>query len=180
MGCASVNISLFNSVRVSGYHIQEAGANAALELEFTIADGLEYVRTAVEVANLKVDNVAPRLSFFWGIGVDFYTKITKMGSGRMMREKLIKERYQPKNSKSLLMIAHCQTSVYSLTEWQPSNNMVCTTVEARSAIMGGEQSLHINFYDEAVGFTIPQLSRVARNTQLILREETGMTELADP
>ena len=108
MGCASVNISLFNSVRVLGYHIQEAGANAALELEFTIADGQEYVRTAVEVANLKVDNVAPRLLFFWGIGMNFYTNISKMRSGRRMWAKLMKEQYQPQNSKFLLLRENCR------------------------------------------------------------------------
>ena len=145
MSYTSVNIPLFISVNVSGYHMQEAGANSALELVFTIADGLEYVRTDVEVSNLKVDNIAPRLSFFWGIGMIFYTKVVKMRAGRRMWVKLMKERYQPQNSKSLLLREHCQnTSGYSLTEFQLSNNMVHTTVEAVAAVMGGAQSLHTN------------------------------------
>ena len=146
---------MFNSASVSGYHMQEAGANTTLELVFTIADGMEYVRTAIEVANMKVDDVAPRLSFFWGIRMNFNTKIAKMRAGIRMWAKLIKEQYQPKNPKSLLLRAHCQTSSYSLTECQPSNNVVRTTVEAMSAVMGGTQSLHTNSYDEAVGFPTP-------------------------
>ena len=180
MGYASLNMPQFNSVSVSGYHTQEDGADAALELAFTISDGLEYVRMAVEVADLKVDDVAPRLSFFLGIGMNFYTEIAKMRAGRRMCVKLMKERYKPQNSNSLLLRAHCLTSGYYLTECQPSNNVVRTTVEAMAAVMGGTESLHTNPYDEAVGLPTVQSFRVARNTQLILREETGMTDVADP
>ena len=130
MGYSSVNMPLFNSVIVSGYHMQEARADAALELAFAIADGLEYVRTTVEVSNLKVEDVATRLLFFWGIGMDFYINIAKMRAGRRMWENLVKERYQQQKLKLLLLRAHCQTSGYSLTECQPSQNVVCTTMKA--------------------------------------------------
>ena len=137
IGYASFNMPLFNSVSVLEYHMQEAGADTALELVYTIANGLEYVRTAVEVANLKVDDVAPILLFFWGIGMNFYTKIAKMRAGRRMWAKLKKERYQPQNSKLLLLISHCKTYGYYLMECQPSNNVICATVEVMADFMGG-------------------------------------------
>jgi methylmalonyl-CoA mutase len=170
----------FNSLSISGYHIQEAGADAALELGFTIADGLEYIRTAVDVAGLDVDHVAPRLSFFWGIGLNFYTEIAKMRAGRRLWATLVKEKFNPKNEKSLLLRTHCQTSGYSLTEAQPQNNIVRTTIEAMAAVLGGTQSLHTNAYDEALALPTVQSARVARNTQLILQEETGICDVADP
>jgi len=179
MGFTAQNMPSFNSISISGYHIQEAGADAALELGLTIADGLEYVRTAV-TAGLSVDDIAPRLSFFWGIGMSFYTEIAKMRAARRLWAQLLTEHFSPKNSKSLLLRTHCQTSGYSLTEQQPINNVIRTTIEALAAVMGGTQSLHTNSYDEAVGLPTVQTARVARNTQLIIQEETGITEVADP
>ena len=151
MGFTAKWMPKFNSISISGYHMQEAGADAALEMAFTIADGLEYIRTAVEVANLDVDVVAPRLSFFWGIGLNFYTEIAKMRAARKLWAELVKEKFEPKNPKSLLLRTHCQTSGYSLTEAQPMNNIIRTTIEAMAAVQGGTQSLHTNSYDEAVG-----------------------------
>lgn len=180
MGFTAYNMPKFNSLSISGYHIQEAGADAALELGLTIADGLEYVRTAVGPAGLSVDDVAPRLSFFWGIGMNFYTEIAKMRAARRLWAKLLTEHFAPKNPKSLLLRTHCQTSGYSLTEQQPMNNVIRTTIEALAAVLGGTQSLHTNSYDEAVGLPTVQTARVARNTQLILQEETGITDVADP
>lgn len=180
MGYAAHNMPKFNSLSISGYHIQEAGADAALELGLTIADGLEYVRTAVGPAGLSVDDVAPRLSFFWGIGMNFYTEIAKMRAARRLWAKLLSEQFTIKNPKSLLLRTHCQTSGYSLTEQQPMNNVIRTTIEALAAVLGGTQSLHTNSYDEAVGLPTVQTARVARNTQLILQRETGITDVADP
>ena len=180
MGFTALNMPKFNSLSISGYHIQEAGADAALELGLTIADGLEYVRTAVGPAGLSVDDVAPRLSFFWGIGMNFYTEIAKMRAARRLWASLLRKHFNPKNPKSLLLRTHCQTSGYSLTEQQPMNNVIRTTIEAMAAVLGGTQSLHTNSYDEAVGLPTVQTARVARNTQLILQEETGITQCADP
>lgn len=180
MGFTAGNMPRFNSISISGYHMQEAGADAVLELAFTIADGLEYIRTAVDVAGLEVDQVAPRLSFFWGIGLNFYTEIAKMRAARRLWATLVKEKFSPKDEKSLLLRTHCQTSGYSLTEAQPMNNIIRTTIEAMAAVLGGTQSLHTNSYDEAVGLPTEQTARVARNTQLILQEETGICDVADP
>jgi methylmalonyl-CoA mutase len=180
MGFTAKHMPKFNSISISGYHMQEAGADAAIEMAFTIADGLEYIRTAVEVAKLDVDAVAPRLSFFWGIGLNFYTEIAKMRAARKLWAELVKERFDPKNQKSLLLRTHSQTSGYSLTEAQPMNNIIRTTIEAMAAVLGGTQSLHTNAYDEAVGLPTDQSARVARNTQLILQEETGICDVADP
>ena len=160
--------------------MQEAGDDATLKLALPIAEGLEYIRTTVEVANLKVNNVALILSFLWGIRMNFNTEISNMRAGRRMWSKLMKERYQPQNSKFLqLRAAHCQTSGYSLTKCQPSKNVVCTTMGVMAAVMGGKQYLHNNSYDEAVGLHTPLSDRVSCNTKLILREETGMAEVAD-
>lgn len=169
----------FNSISISGYHMQEAGADAKLELAFTIADGLEYVRTALS-RGLGVDDVAPRLSFFFGIGMNFYMEIAKLRAARQLWATLMRQHFDPKNEKSLLLRTHCQTSGYSLTEQDPYNNAIRTTIEAMAAVLGGTQSLHTNSLDEAVGLPTEFSSRIARNTQLILQEETGMKNVADP
>jgi len=180
MGFMATEMPKFNTVSISGYHMQEAGADAALELGFTIADGIEYLRTAVDNAKLDVDDIAPRLSFFWGIGMDYYVEIAKMRAARRIWSTLVEKHFQPKNPKSLLLRTHCQTSGYSLTEAQPMNNIIRTTIEALAAIQGGTQSLHTNSYDEAVGLPTTQTARIARNTQLILQEESGIVDVADP
>lgn len=169
----------FNSISISGYHIQEAGADSKLELAFTLADGIEYVRAAL-AAGLDIDKVAPRLSFFFGIGMNFYIEIAKLRAARRLWAQLMKEKFNPKNPKSLLLRTHCQTSGYSLTEQDPYNNIVRTTVEAMSAIMGGTQSLHTNSFDEAMGLPTEFSAKIARNTQLILQEETQITKVCDP
>eukprot|EP00871_Galdieria_phlegrea_P001913 jgi/Galph1/2722/GphlegSOOS_G1417.1 len=169
----------YNTISVSGYHMQEAGANAALELGFTLADGIEYLRTGTK-AGLTVDQVAPRVSFFFGIGMNFYIEIAKLRAARKLWAKLVKEKFQPKNPKSLLLRTHCQTSGYSLTEQEPYNNVIRTTIEALSAVLGGTQSLHTNSLDEAIALPSAFSSRLARNTQLILQLETGIPHVADP
>ena len=179
MGYTAANMPKFNSISISGYHMQEAGADAKLELAFTLADGIEYVKTA-QAAGLDVDAVAPRLSFFWAIGMNFYMEVAKMRAGRKLWAHLMKDRMGAKNPKSWLLRTHCQTSGYSLTEQDPYNNVVRTAVEAMAAVMGGTQSLHTNAFDEAIGLPTELSARIARNTQLILQEETGITDVADP
>uniref|UniRef100_A0A8D1XCC0 Methylmalonyl-CoA mutase, mitochondrial n=1 Tax=Sus scrofa TaxID=9823 RepID=A0A8D1XCC0_PIG len=169
----------FNSISISGYHMQEAGADAILELAYTIADGLEYCRTGLQ-AGLTIDEFAPRLSFFWGIGMNFYMEIAKMRAGRRLWAHLIEKMFRPKNSKSLLLRAHCQTSGWSLTEQDPYNNIIRTTVEAMAAVFGGTQSLHTNSFDEALGLPTVKSARIARNTQIIIQEESGIPKVADP
>lgn len=169
----------FNSISISGYHMQEAGANSALELAFTIADGLEYIRCAIS-KGLTVDEVAGRLSFFFGIGMNFYMEIAKLRAARAVWATYVKKLFNPKDAKSLLLRTHTQTSGWSLTEQDMYNNVVRTTVEAMAAVMGGAQSLHTNSLDEAVGLPTAFSSRVARNTQLILQEETGIPAVVDP
>ncbi|KAK1736540.1 methylmalonyl-CoA mutase [Skeletonema marinoi] len=180
IGYTATHMSKFNSVSISGYHMQEAGADAALELGFTIADGLEYIRTAVEKAGLKVDDIAPRYSFFFGIGMHFYLEIAKLRAARRLWSTLVEKHFHPNDKRSLLLRTHCQTSGYTLTEQQPLNNVIRTTIEAMAAVQGGTQSLHTNSYDEAIGLPTVQTARVARNTQLILQEETGICAVADP
>ena len=175
----SKNMPRFNSISISGYHMQEAGADSKLELAFTIADGLEYIRAA-EKAGLNVDQVAPRFSFFFAMGMNFYMEIAKLRAARILWAKLVKEKFNPKNKKSMILRTHCQTSGWSLTEQDPYNNIVRTTIEAMSAIFGGTQSLHTNSFDEAIALPSKFSSRIARNTQLILQEETGITNVADP
>lgn len=175
----SKNMPKFNSISISGYHMQEAGADAVLELAFTIADGLQYIRTGIE-RGLDVDKFAPRLSFFWGIGMNFYMEIAKMRAARRLWARLVEEKFKPKNKKSLLLRAHSQTSGWSLTEQDPYNNIVRTCIEAMSAVFGGTQSLHTNSFDEALGLPTPFSARIARNTQIILQEESGITKVADP
>ncbi|CAM4688142.1 unnamed protein product [Leuciscus chuanchicus] len=175
----SKNMPKFNSISISGYHIQEAGADAILELAYTIANGLEYCRTGLK-AGLTIDEFAPRLSFFWGIGMNFYMEIAKLRAARRLWATLIKEKFQPKNSKSLLLRTHCQTSGWSLTEQDPYNNVVRTVIEAMAAIFGGTQSLHTNSFDEALGLPTVKSARIARNTQIIIQEESGIPKVADP
>ncbi|CUG05998.1 methylmalonyl-CoA mutase, putative [Bodo saltans] len=169
----------FNSISISGYHMQEAGANQSLELAFTIADGLEYIRCAIS-RGLTVDDVAPRLSFFFGIGMNFYHEIAKLRAARTLWATMVKKYFNPKNASSLLLRTHTQTSGWSLTEQDMYNNVVRTTVEAMAAVMGGAQSLHTNAFDEAVALPSKTSSRIARNTQLILQEETGIPSVCDP
>lgn len=169
----------YNPISISGYHMQEAGADAVLELAFTLADGLEYIRTGIK-AGLSVDDFAPRLSFFFGIGMNFYMEIAKLRAARQLWAQLVKDRFKPKNNRSLLLRTHCQTSGWSLTEQDPYNNIIRTTIEALSATLGGTQSLHTNSYDEAVGLPTEFSARIARNTQLILQEEAMIPKVADP
>ncbi len=168
----------FNSISISGYHIQEAGANNALELAFTLADGLEYVRAALAKGQ-NVDAFAPRLSFFFAIGMNFFMEAAKLRAARTLWFKLMSQ-FNPKNPKSLALRTHCQTSGWSLTEQDPYNNVVRTTIEAMAAVLGGTQSLHTNALDEAIALPTEQSARIARNTQLIIQEETGITNVVDP
>lgn len=175
----SKHMPKFNSISISGYHMQEAGADSKLELAFTIADGLEYIRTA-QKAGLSVDEVAPRFSFFFAIGMNFYMEIAKLRAARLIWAQLVKEKFSPKSDKSCMLRTHCQTSGWSLTEQDPYNNIVRTAIEAMAAVFGGTQSLHTNSFDEAIALPTKFSSRVARNTQLIIQEETGITHIADP
>ncbi len=168
----------FNSISISGYHIQEAGANQSLELAFTLADGKEYVKTALS-KGLDVDAFAGRLSFFWAIGMNFYLEIAKMRAARLLWCRIMKE-FNPKNPKSLMLRTHCQTSGWSLTEQDPYNHVVRTAIEAMAAVFGGTQSLHTNALDEAIALPTEFSARIARNTQLIIQEETHITNVVDP
>jgi methylmalonyl-CoA mutase len=172
------NMPKFNSISISGYHMQEAGANQALELAFTLADGKEYVKTAL-AKGLDVDEFAGRLSFFWAIGMNFYLEIAKMRAARLLWWKIMSG-FGAKNPKSLMLRTHCQTSGWSLTEQDPYNNIVRTTLEAMAAVFGGTQSLHTNSFDEAIALPTEFSARIARNTQLILQEETHITQVVDP
>lgn len=175
----SKNMPKYNSISISGYHLQEAGANNVLELAFTIADGLEYCRTGLR-SGMTIDDFAPRLSFFWGIGMNFYMEIAKMRAARRLWARLIKENFNPKNENSLKLRTHSQTSGWSLTEQDPYNNIVRTTVEAMASVFGGTQSLHTNAFDEALALPSKFSARIARNTQIILQEESGITHVIDP
>ena len=175
--CSS-NMPRFNTISISGYHIQEAGANAALELAYTLADGKEYIRTAI-AAGLDIDDFAPRLSFFWGVGMNFYMEIAKMRAARLLWARIVSE-FDPQNLKSSMLRTHSQTSGWSLTEQDPYNNVVRTTIEAMAAVFGGTQSLHTNALDEAIALPTEFSARIARNTQLIIQEETGITRVVDP
>ncbi|MGM0636397.1 MAG: methylmalonyl-CoA mutase [Bacteroidota bacterium] len=168
----------FNSISISGYHMQEAGATADIELAYTLADGVEYIRKGIE-AGLDIDKFAPRLSFFWGIGMNHFMEIAKMRAARMLWAKLVKQ-FNPKNPKSLSLRTHCQTSGYSLTEQDPFNNVARTCIEAAAAAFGGTQSLHTNALDEAIALPTDFSARIARNTQLYLQDETGITKTVDP
>ena len=175
---ASEHMPKFNTISISGYHIQEAGADAALELAYTLADGKEYIKTAMD-AGLGIDEFAPRLSFFWGVSMNFYMEIAKMRAARLLWAKIVSE-YNPQNEKSSMLRTHSQTSGWSLTEQDPYNNVVRTTIEAMAAVFGGTQSLHTNAMDEAIALPTEFSSRIARNTQLIIQEETGITKVVDP
>ena len=168
----------FNSISISGYHMQEAGATADLELAFTLADGVEYVRTGIE-SGLDVDDFAPRLSFFFGIGMQFFTEIAKLRAARYLWSELMSQ-FKPKNVKSQMLRTHCQTSGWSLTEQDPVNNVARTTIEAMAAVLGGTQSLHTNALDEAIALPSEYSARIARNTQIILAEQTDLCKTVDP
>ena len=172
------NMPKFNSISISGYHMQEAGANQALELAFTLADGKEYVKTAI-AKGMDVDGFAGRLSFFWAIGMNFYLEVAKMRAARLLWCRIMKG-FDAKNPKSLMLRTHCQTSGWSLTEQDPYNNVVRTTIEAMAAVFGGTQSLHTNSFDEAIALPTEFSARIARNTQLIIQEETHITNVIDP
>ncbi len=168
----------FNSISISGYHMHEAGASADIELAYTLADGLEYIKTGLK-AGLKIDDFAPRLSFFWGIGMNHFMEIAKMRAARMLWAKLVKQ-FDPQSAKSLALRTHCQTSGWSLTEQDPFNNVARTTIEATAAILGGTQSLHTNALDEAIALPTDFSARIARETQIFLQEETHITKTVDP
>ncbi|MFM7667208.1 MAG: methylmalonyl-CoA mutase, partial [Bacteroidota bacterium] len=174
----SQNMPKFNSISISGYHMQEAGATAAIELAYTLADGLEYLRAGIK-AGMEIDDFAPRLSFFWAIGMHHHMEIAKMRAGRLIWAKLVKD-FNPKNEKSLALRTHCQTSGWSLTEQDPFNNVARTCIEALAAAFGGTQSLHTNALDEAIALPTDFSARIARNTQIYLQEETGITSIIDP
>jgi methylmalonyl-CoA mutase len=178
IGYTAKNMPKFNSISISGYHMQEAGANQALELAFTLADGKEYVKTAI-ATGLDVDEFAGRLSFFWAIGMNFYLEVAKMRAARLLWCRIMKG-FDAKSPKSLMLRTHCQTSGWSLTEQDPYNNVVRTTIEAMAAVFGGTQSLHTNALDEAIALPTEFSSRIARNTQLIIQEETHITNVVDP
>jgi methylmalonyl-CoA mutase len=172
------NMPKFNSISISGYHMHEAGATAALELAYTIADGLEYIRAGLK-AGMSIDDFAPRLSFFWAIGMDYHTEIAKLRAGRLLWARLVNE-FKPKNKKSLALRTHCQTSGWSLTEQDPFNNITRTCVEALAAVLGGTQSLHTNALDEAIALPTDFSARIARNTQIYLQKEVHITPFVDP
>ncbi|WP_333810409.1 methylmalonyl-CoA mutase [Flavobacterium sp.] len=174
----SKNMPKFNSISISGYHMQEAGATADIELAYTLADGLEYIRTGL-AAGMDIDTFAPRLSFFWAIGMNHFMEIAKMRAGRMLWAKLLK-RFNPKDEKSLALRTHCQTSGWSLTEQDPFNNVARTAIEAAAAAFGGTQSLHTNALDEAIALPTDFSARIARNTQIFLQEETKICKTVDP
>ncbi len=168
----------FNSISISGYHMQEAGATPEIELAYTLADGLEYIRTGLK-AGMEIDSFAPRLSFFWGIGMDHFQEIAKLRAGRLLWAKIVKQ-FNPKNEKSLALRTHCQTSGWSLTAQDPFNNVARTTIEAMAAAFGGTQSLHTNALDEAIALPTDFSARIARNTQIYIQEETHITKTVDP
>ena len=174
----SKHMPKFNSISVSGYHMHEAGATADIELAYTLADGLEYIRTGLK-AGLQIDDFAPRISFFWGIGMNHFMEIAKLRAARMLWAKLVKQ-FHPKNQKSLALRTHCQTSGWSLTEQDPFNNVARTTIEAAAAVFGGTQSLHTNALDEAIALPTDFSARIARETQIFLQEETKITKTVDP
>lgn len=179
MAHTAKNMPRYNSISISGYHMQEAGADNVLELAFTIADGVEYVRTGIN-AGLTVDDSAARFSFFFGIGMNFYMEIAKLRAARRLWAHYIKKLFNPKKEESLLLRTHCQTSGWSLTEQDPYNNVVRTTIEAMAATLGGTQSLHTNSFDEAIGLPTIDSARIARNTQILLQEEAFIPKVVDP
>ena len=179
IGYTATNMPKFNSISISGYHMQEAGATNVQELAYTIADGIEYVRTAIN-SGLDVDKFAPRLSFFFAIGMNFFMEIAKLRAARILWSTLMAEKFSPKDPSSLMLRTHCQTSGVSLTSKDPYNNIMRTTIEAMSAVLGGTQSLHTNAFDEALCLPTEFAARIARNTQLVIQEEAGVTNVVDP
>ena len=175
---SSQNMPKFNSISISGYHMQEAGATPEIELAYTLADGLEYIKTGI-ASGLDIDNFAPRLSFFWAIGMEHFKEIAKMRAARVLWAKIVKQ-FDPQNPKSMALRTHCQTSGYSLTEQDPYNNVARTSIEALSAVFGGTQSLHTNSFDEAIALPTDFSARIARNTQKYIQEETHITQAIDP
>ena len=175
----SAKMPKFNSISISGYHMQEAGATADLELAYTLADGVEYVRAGVN-AGLDIDAFAPRLSFFWAIGMNYFMEVAKMRAARLLWAKLIKAEFKPKDLKSLALRTHCQTSGWSLTAQDVFNNVTRTGIEAMAATHGGTQSLHTNALDEAIALPTDFSARIARNTQLFIQQETGTCRIIDP
>ena len=175
----SANMPRYNSISISGYHMQEAGATSTQELAYTIADGIEYVRAAI-ASGLDVDAFAPRLSFFFGIGMNFFMEVAKLRAARLLWSTLMAEQFAPQDTRSLMLRTHCQTSGVSLTAKDPYNNIIRTTIEAMSAALGGTQSLHTNSFDEALALPTEFSAHIARNTQLVLQEETGITRVVDP
>ena len=173
------NMPRFNPVSISGYHMQEAGGTCVQELAYTMADGIEYVRAAI-ASGLKIDDFAPRLSFFFCIGMNFFMEVAKLRAARQLWSELVNEQFSPKDPRSLMLRTHCQTSGVSLTSQDPYNNIIRTTVEALAGVLGGTQSLHTNSFDEALALPTDFAARIARNTQLVLREETGVTDVVDP
>ena len=173
------NMPRFNPVSISGYHMQEAGGTCVQELAYTMADGIEYVRAAMS-SGLKIDDFAPRLSFFFCIGMNFFMEVAKLRAARQLWSELVSEQFSPKDPRSLMLRMHCQTSGVSLTSQDPYNNIIRTTVEALAGVLGGTQSLHTNSFDEALALPTDFAARIARNTQLVLREETGVTDVVDP
>src|SRR5690606_26534109 len=174
----SKHMPKFNSISISGYHIHEAGATADIELAYTLADGLEYLRTGIK-AGLKIDDFAPRLSFFWAIGMDHFMGRAKLRARRLLRAKLVSQ-FEPKDPKSMALRAQSQTSGWSLTEQDPLNNITRTAIEAMAAALGHPQSLHTNSFDEAIALPTDFSAQIARNTQLYLQKETGITKVVDP
>jgi methylmalonyl-CoA mutase len=179
IGYTAEHMPKFNSISISGYHMQEAGATNVQELSYTIADGIEYVRTAIN-SGMDVDKFAPRLSFFFAIGMNFFMEIAKLRAARILWATLMEEKFAPKDDRSLVLRTHCQTSGVSLTSKDPYNNVMRTTIEAMSAVLGGTQSLHTNSFDEALALPTEFSARIARNTQLVIQEETGITNVVDP
>ncbi|MBT7904053.1 MAG: methylmalonyl-CoA mutase, partial [Porticoccaceae bacterium] len=179
IGYTAEHMPKFNSISISGYHMQEAGATNVQELAYTIADGIEYVRTAID-SGMDVDKFAPRLSFFFAIGMNFFMEIAKLRAARILWATLMEEKFAPKDGRSLVLRTHCQTSGVSLTSKDPYNNVMRTTIEAMSAVLGGTQSLHTNSFDEALALPTEFSARIARNTQLVIQEETGITNVVDP
>ncbi|MFQ3328003.1 MAG: methylmalonyl-CoA mutase, partial [Porticoccaceae bacterium] len=179
IGYTANHMPKFNSISISGYHMQEAGATNVQELAYTIADGIEYVRTAIN-HGMDVDKFAPRLSFFFAIGMNFFMEIAKLRAARILWATLMEEKFAPQDDRSLVLRTHCQTSGVSLTSKDPYNNIMRTTIEAMSAVLGGTQSLHTNSFDEALALPTEFSARIARNTQLVIQEETGITNVVDP
>ncbi len=179
IGYTSNRMPKFNSISISGYHMQEAGATNVQELAYTIADGVEYVRTAID-SGMNVDKFAPRLSFFFAIGMNFFMEVAKLRAARILWATLMEEKFSPKDQRSLMLRTHCQTSGVSLSSKDPYNNIMRTTIEAMSAVLGGTQSLHTNSFDEALGLPTEFAAGIARNTQLVIQEETGITNVVDP